>query len=90
MSKPPWLSRLDTADPSLPLALASLVAQDLATQRSARSRYESDAWDSHQSLGSRERAGGDVCGSLTASRPERDSGWASGSRSGGSPHWQSS
>jgi len=26
MSQPPWLSRLDTADPSLPLALASLVA----------------------------------------------------------------
>src|SRR6476469_2608117 len=52
-----------------------LVAQDLATQRSARSRYESDAWESLQSLGSRERAGGDAYGSLTASRPERDSGW---------------
>jgi hypothetical protein len=56
----------------------------------ARLRYESDAWESHQSLGSRECAGGDARGSLTASRPERDSGWASGSRSGGSPHWQSS
>jgi hypothetical protein len=39
-------------------------------QRSARSRYESDAWDSRQSLGSRERAGGDACGIEPGARDE--------------------
>src|SRR6185369_3883181 len=55
-----------------------LVAQDLATQRSARSRYESDAWESLQSLGSRERAGGDAYGSRGRRRLRVAYGVASG------------
>ena len=55
-----------------------LVAQDLAAQRSARSRYESDAWDSLQSLGSRERAGGDAYGSRGRRRLRVAYGVASG------------
>src|SRR6185503_18074427 len=55
-----------------------LVAQDLATQRSARSRYASDAWDSHQLLGSRERAGGDAYGSRGRRRLRVAYGVASG------------
>ena len=54
------------------------VAQDLATQRSARSRYESDAWESLQSLGSRERAGGDAYGSRGRRRLQVAYGVASG------------